>query len=182
MFLKIPAFSQSHMTWRISQRLLKSAMGRGVLWDPVPMLSLRIFPAVNMWGKDISGLLVQLFMGPVHPSVLALHAFTLLTGTCNFFSLWQPSCPYRQHKLGKVAGINNFPCISTAAGGLPARRARALSAPCAAIWFCWRFWSLSRVWFMCQEQRHSHWRSRARWLTLPLLKGEVGSHQPRAEF
>lgn len=28
-----------------------------------------------------------------------------------------------------------------------------------------------------QEQQHSHWRSRAQWLTLPLLKGEVGSHQ-----
>lgn len=85
MSLKIPAFFQSHITWRISHRLLKSAMRRGVLWDPVPMLSLSIFPAGSRKGKDISGLLLQTFTGPVHLSVLALHAFTLLTGTCNFF-------------------------------------------------------------------------------------------------
>lgn len=30
---------------------------------------------------------------------------------------------------------------------------------------------------MWQEQRHSHRRSWARWLTLPLLKGKAGSHQ-----
>lgn len=112
---------------------------------------------------------------------LCLHCMLLPCWLAHaIFSLWQPSCPYRQHKLGEAAGINNFSCTSTAAGaaqGLPARWTRALSTPYAAIWFCWRFWSLSRVWFMWQEQRHSHWRSRAWWLALPLLKGEVGSHQ-----
>lgn len=49
--------------------------------------------------------------------------FYLVDWHMQFFSLWQPSCPYRQHKLGEVAEINNFSCISTAAGaawGLPA--------------------------------------------------------------
>lgn len=62
MSLKTPAFAQPHVSRRISQRLLKSTMGREVLWDPVLFLS--IFPAGNVQGKDISGLFLQVFTGP----------------------------------------------------------------------------------------------------------------------
>ena len=107
MSLKIPAFAQSHVTSRISQRLLRSTMGRGVLWDPVPMISLGIFPAGNMQGKDISRLFVQISTGLERAMFIppcSHHKSLPSCLLCAVLPPWQPSCPCRQHKPGEAAG------------------------------------------------------------------------------
>lgn len=117
-------------------------MGRRVLRDTVPVPSLSIFPVGNMQRKDISGLSVQIFTGPECATCIppCSHRKPLPSYLLHaIFSLWQPSRPYRQHKLEDAAGRNGLSPISTPgreAEGLHAQLTLALSAPYAAIWFC----------------------------------------------
>lgn len=133
-------------------------------------------PAANTQGKDTSRLFVQIFTS--HECAVCILPWSHLKpfpDNCYVQFFPGGSLPIPTDSMEKWP----FPhLLSWKRGrGLHAQLTLALSAPYAAIWFCWSIWSLSRVWFMWPEQQHSHCGSRARWLTLPLLKGKAGSHQ-----